>query len=137
MLINFSIQNYKSIYKRLDLSFTAEPIKQHEENNLIETDYQVNLLKSLAIYGANASGKSNLIKALTFMRDFVLTSASRTESEQKINIDPFKLLIKSQNEPTLFEVDMIVNEKRYKYGFELFRLRVEKEYLVAFLKTTE
>lgn len=137
MLISFSVQNYKSIYKKLDLSFIAESIKQHEEENLITTDYQVNLLKSLAVYGANASGKSNLIKALTFMRDFILTSASRTDPDQKINIDPFKLLIKSQNEPSLFEVDIIVNEKRYKYGFKLTRNRVEEEYLISILKTTE
>ncbi|MEQ8626046.1 ATP-binding protein [Ekhidna sp.] len=137
MLINFSVQNYKSIYKKLDLSFIAESIKQHEEENLIATDYQVNLLKSLAVYGANGSGKSNLIKALTFMRDFVLSSASRTDPDQKINIDPFKLLIKSQNEPSLFEVEMIVYEKRYKYGFEISNKRVEREYLISILKTTE
>lgn len=137
MLIKFSIQNFKSIYERLDLTFIAESIKQHEIDNLIKTDFQINLLKSLAIYGANASGKSNLIKALTFMRDFVLNSASRKGPEENINIDPFKLLLKSQNEPTLFEVDIIVNEKRYKYGFELSKNNVEKEYLLSILKTTE
>jgi len=137
MLINFKVQNYKSIYKQLDLSFIAESIKQHEEDNLIGTDYQINLLKSLAIYGANASGKSNLIKALTFMRDFVLSSIPKNETDHRILVDPFKLLIKSQNEPSLFEVEMIVNEKRYKYGFELSKNRIEKEYLISTLKTTE
>lgn len=137
MIVNFAVQNYKSIYQRLDLSFVAESIKQHEEDNLIETNYQINLLKSLAIYGANASGKSNLIKALTFMRDFVLSSASHTTPDQKIHIDPFKLLIKSQNEPSYFEIDIIVNELRYRYSFELFKNKIEKEILTSVLKTTE
>ena len=138
MLIRFSVENYKSIYQRLDLSFVAEPLKQHEEKNLIATDFpKLNLLKSLALYGANASGKTNLIKALSFMRDFVLNSAQHNRANQKIDVDPFQLLLKSQKEPSQFEIDFISFENRYRYGFTVSKNKVHQEYLFSVLKTTE
>ncbi|MEP2025437.1 MAG: ATP-binding protein [Reichenbachiella sp.] len=138
MIIRFSVENYKSIYKRLDLSFVAESLKQLEDSNLIQTQYsKIKLLKALALYGANASGKTNLIKALDFMRDFVLTSAVQSHSKRVINLEPYKLLLKSQKEPTLFEIDFVVFENRYRYGFVIDKYKVHKEYLFSVLKTTE
>lgn len=138
MLIRFTVQNYKSVYKPLELSFIAEPLKQHEQENLINTDFQkTSLLKSLALYGANASGKTNLIKALDFMRDFVLNSAQHNQSNKAIDIDSFQLIAKAQNEPSCFEIDFISFEKRYRYGFTISKQKVHTEYLFSVLKTTE
>lgn len=138
MIIRFTVKNYKSIYKPVELSFIAESIKQHESNNLIETDFtKTSLLKTLAIYGANASGKTNLIKAIAFMKDFVLTSTLYSQSSKSIDIEPFKLLHKSSNEPSKFEAEFIVHESRYVYGFYLTKNKIEEEYLHLVLKTTK
>ncbi len=138
MLIKFSVENFKSIYKRLELSFIAESLKQHEETNLIVTGFpKLNLLKALAIYGANSSGKTNLIKAMSFMKDFVLNSALNYHPNRLIKVDPYRLIPKAWREPSYFEIEIIVNENRYRYGFEVTEQRVEKEYLYSILKTTE
>ena len=122
----------------MDLSFVAEPLKQHEESNLIDTDYpKTALLKSLAIYGANASGKSNLIKGLEFFKEFVLTSALQSQPIKKINIEPYRLNTRSMDEPTWFELDFISFDTRYRYGFTATGKRVQTEYLFQVLKTTE
>jgi AAA15 family ATPase/GTPase len=138
MIIRFSVENYKSIHKRLDLSFVAESLKQHEETNIIYTDYpKTNLLKSLALYGANASGKTNLIKGLGFMREFVLNSALQYQPNRVVDVDPYKLIISSQKEPSHFEVDFIIFENRYRYGFSVSKEKIYTEYLYSVLKTTE
>ena len=138
MLVRFSVENYKSIYNRLDLSFIAESLKQHEDSNLIATEYpKTNLLKSLALYGANASGKTNLIKALDFMRECVLNSALQYQPNRVIDVEPYKLLLKSQKEPSHFEIDFIAFENRYRYGFTVSRKKIHSEYLFSVLKTTE
>lgn len=137
MLIRFTVENFKSIYKRLDLSFVAEPLKQHEETNLILTEYaKISLLKALSIYGANASGKTNLIKAIAFIKDLVKDSILNLPNK-RIPVETFKLLDKAQRQPSWFEIDFIVNENRYRYGFKVTQERVEKEYLYLVLKTTE
>lgn len=137
MIVCFSVENYKSIYKKLDLSFEAESLKQHA-GNLIETDFpKLNLLKALAIYGANSSGKTNMIMAMTFMRDFVLSSSQNSAIPGKIEVEPYQLLLKSQKEPSKFEMDFIVNENRYKYGFTINTKEVIEEHLHLVLKTTE
>ncbi len=138
MIVRFSIENYKSIQNRLDLSFIAEPLKQHEESNLIGTDFpKTSLLKSLAIYGANASGKSNLIKALDFVKEFVLSASIQSQTMKRINIEPYKFNIRSMDEPTWFELDFIAFENRYRYGFTATAKRIHSEYLFQVLKTTE
>lgn len=138
MLIKFSVGNYKSIYKKLDLSFIAESLKQHENTNVIKTDFiKTNLLKSLALFGANASGKTNLIRALDLMRDLVLSSALHYHPNRTIDVEPYKLLLKSKQEPSFFEIDFIANENRYRYGFTVSSSKIHKEYLYSVLKTTE
>ncbi|WP_373496212.1 ATP/GTP-binding protein [Aquiflexum sp.] len=138
MIFQFSIQNYKSIYRRLTLSFIAETLKQHEDTNLINTEFnKISLLKTLALYGANASGKTNLIKGLSFMRDFILNSALQYQPNRTIEVEAYKLLLKSQNEPSQFEIDFIVNNQRYKYGFIVNKTTILREYLYLVQKTTE
>ena len=138
MIVRFSVENYKSIHKKLDLSFIAESLKQHEDSNIIHTSFtKVDLLKSIALYGANASGKTNLIKSLDIMRELVLNSALQYQLSRAIDIEPYELLIKSKNEPTTFEMDFIAFESRYRYGFTVSKKRIHTEYLFSVLKTTE
>ncbi len=95
MLIEFTVGNYRSFKDPQTLSMVATSLKSKDErvdvNNVIKMDGQPNLLTSAAIYGANASGKSNLIDALGFMRSFVLTSPRQTERTGGIEAEPFRL----------------------------------------------
>jgi uncharacterized protein len=95
MLIEFSVGNYRSFKEKVTFSMVASNLvskdKQLDENNVFEVDKDLRLLKSAAIYGANASGKSNLAKALDFMRDFIVNSSRETQSTDRVPVEPFRL----------------------------------------------
>ncbi len=133
MLIEFTVGNYRSFKDPQTLSMVATSLKSKDErvdvNNVIKMDGQPNLLTSAAIYGANASGKSNLIDALGFMRSFVLTSPRQTERTGGIEAEPFRLSLNTLNKPSFFEVVFVIEDTRYRYGFELTAERVEREWL--------
>jgi AAA15 family ATPase/GTPase len=94
---------------------------------------KLRLLKSAGIYGANASGKSNLIKAIDIMQDLVEDSAG-FEPNSELPVTPFLLNDKSENEPSIFEVAFFHSEIRYQYGFAATRKRFQKEWLIAYPK---
>ena len=121
MIIQFSVENYKSFKKESVLSFIgSNTTKEHEtDNTFLWKDYK--FLKSNAIYGANASGKSNLINAMSLMKRIVLTSFQNAlvEKNKITEVNPFKLNSESAKKPTIFEVVFIENEKQFRYGFEI------------------
>ena len=106
MLIKFSVQNFLSFKELNSLEMLASNIVQHEEN-IITTD-QYKLLKGVAIFGANASGKSNLFKAMRFARNFILFSSKETQANEEIPVIPFLLSDETENEPSLFEFIFIM-----------------------------
>jgi len=127
MLIQFRVGNYRSFGSEVTLSMEAvKAFKEHEENVIEAEDYR--LLRSSAIYGANASGKTNLVKAIDFMRDFVLTSASKN-SVAEISAEPFRLDKKNLKKPSLFEVVFLLDSFTYRYGFEVTGESVCSEWL--------
>ena len=75
MIIEIKIANYRSINAEQTFSFVAENAARHKDNLIPRRGYK--LLKAAALFGANASGKSNLVKAIGAMRDFVRDSATR------------------------------------------------------------
>jgi hypothetical protein len=95
------------------------------------------LLTSAAIYGPNASGKSNLIGALMFMRGFALDSHQATEATGGIGVDPFRLNARTVQQPSHFEVVIIIERQRYRYGFEVTGDIVVNEWLYMVPKKTE
>jgi len=103
--------------------------KQTDANNTIRIDDNLSLLTSAAIYGANASGKSNLIKAISFMRNFVLMSVQMTERSEGIPIETFLLNTITSIEPALFEIVFIIEDRKYRYGFEIDNKSVRGEWL--------
>jgi hypothetical protein len=133
MLIEFSVGNYRSFKNRVTLSMVVANIttkdKELDSNNLFSVDNNIKLLKSATIYGANASGKSNLIKAFGFMRKFVLNSSRESLSTDPIQVERFRLNTETENEPSFFEVIFYLNEKRYRYGFEVDEQKVHSEWL--------
>jgi predicted ATPase len=129
MLVQFSVANYLSFKERQTLSMVASRDKTLEGNTfLVEEGGGLSLLKSAALYGANASGKSNVVKALKFMRKFVLESAGGQRGDP-IPVVPFKLARETVDQPSEFEVVFMVDEDRYVYGFIADHERVHEEWL--------
>ena len=133
MLIGFSVGNYKSFKETVTLSMVASSITEEEkeldENNVFEINHKLNLLKSAAIYGANASGKSNLIAAINFMKWFVLNSSKETQVSEAIYIEAFRLSTETEKEPSFFEIVFLLEGKTFRYGFEVNAREVVSEWL--------
>lgn len=141
MLIEFSVGNYRSFKDKVTFSMVAANLvskdKSLDENNVFVIDKELRLLKSAAIYGANASGKSNLAKALYFMKWFMVNSSKETQSTDKIDVEPFRLNTKTERELSYFELVFIMGGQKYRYGFEVSRERVVSEWLFYVPKVRE
>ena len=133
MLIEFSVANYRSFRDEVTLSMVASPLKKGDgeidDRNQFAAPGDINLLTSAAIYGANASGKSNLVAALNFMQRFVKSSHESTEQTGGIRVEPFRLSTRTESSPSFFEVVFIADEQHYRYGFEVTTERVVTEWL--------
>jgi len=103
--------------------------------NLINLDGGNNLLKSAVIYGANSAGKSNLIKAIDFMKGMVMNSHTFNVNSKIPFVVPFKLSKATQNKPSKFELIFFYGGKTYRYGFSCNSTKVFEEYL--FEKSTK
>jgi uncharacterized protein len=132
MLIEFRVGNFRSFDEPQTFSLVASSDTRHPDNCIPFGKSQ--LLKSAAVFGANASGKSNLIKALGFMEQFVLYSATRMNVGDEIPVVPFQLNPDSRGKASFFEAAFVVGEVRYQYGFTATRLRVQDEWLIAYPK---
>jgi AAA15 family ATPase/GTPase len=132
MLIEFRIGNFRSFDEPQTFSLVASSDTRHPDNCI--PFGKLRLLKSTAIYGANASGKSNLIKALQFMRLFVLHSATLMNVGDEIRVVPFQLNPDSRSKASFFEAQFVVGEVRYQYGFTATSKRIEEEWLIAYPK---
>ena len=133
MLVQFTVGNFRSIKEPVTLSLTATKLKsQYQEindNNVFDTSTNLNLLKSAVVYGANASGKSNLIKALSFMRNFVINSSRESQATDPIKVEPFALGTQWGNQPSYFEIVFFLDGVMYRYGFEADKHKIHREWL--------
>jgi uncharacterized protein len=111
--------------------------KTADLNNVFAISKDISLLRSAAIYGANASGKSNLIRAISFVQNFILNSAIGKRVKDPINTEIYKLSKDVETEPSYFEIIFAVGTTRYRYGFEVDRYSVKSEWLYQTLKTKE
>ena len=125
MLINFRFKNFKSFYGENQLSLQSVKDDELQEINtffvdesLFNKDEPNELLKSAIIFGANASGKSNVIKGLQYMYNAIQVSAAPQFYVIKAN-DPFAFYEDSYEKESLYEVEIIQNNTYYKYGFTL------------------
>jgi hypothetical protein len=105
-----------------------------DKNNVFKVNQNFSLLKSAAIYGANASGKSNLILALYFMQSFVINS-SKLQITDKINLEKFRLSSETEDKPSFFKIVFHLDNKIYEYSFEVTQERVISEGLSCTPKT--
>ncbi len=130
MIIQFKLANYRSIGAEQTLSFVAENARRHPDNLIPRDGYK--LLKAAAVFGANASGKSNLVKAIGVMQEFVRDSATRMNEGDPIeSAEPFRLDPALRNAPSRFEITFVTDGIVYVYGFAVNRERVDSEWLMA------
>lgn len=131
MLVQFRVENHRSLRDEQVLSMVAATVGDKSDERLIRPEgLGEALLPAVALYGANASGKSNLMSALDFMREAVLGSYRVWEPKGGTPQEPFVLSSK-ENESSLYEVDIVVEGVRYRYGFVISARRVEEEWLHA------
>lgn len=132
MLLEFTVENYRSIYEKKTLTLEADmALKECCESNRFEYNKYI-LLRTISIYGANSSGKSNIISAMQKMSTCVLSSI-RLNDNDELDFDPF-LLIENNSKPTMFEVIFLKGNYCYRYGFRYNLNRIIDEWL--FRKTT-
>ncbi len=132
MLLEFTVENYRSFYGKKTLVLEADKaIKECPDTNLFNYN-KYDLLRSLALYGANSSGKSNLVLAMHTMTGCVLYSVKLNDND-KLEYDPF-LLLMGNTAPTMFEVIFLKDKYCYRYGFRYNKEKIVDEWL--FRKTT-
>ncbi len=136
MLIEFRVTNFLSIREQATLSLVKAKGKELEGTNTFDPGVPATpeLLRSVAIYGANAAGKSNIVKALQAMENIVLKSASEGQVGVDLSIAPFLLDEYSSNRPSEFEVTFVSQGVRYQYGFAATKERITEEWLLAYPK---
>ncbi|WP_321298158.1 ATP-binding protein [Marinifilum fragile] len=126
MIIEFTVGNFLSFKENKTLSLEATNITEFKESVFKVDKYR--LLKSAVLYGANSSGKSNFIKAMSTMKRIVMTSVEKS-SASKFEITPFLLNTSSEEKPSYFEIVFLIDNSRYRYGFEVDNNSIYGEWL--------
>ncbi len=119
MIVNFLVQNFRSIKEKIHLSFEAtksDDLEEYYVNN-VGSSKNIRLLKLGLIYGANASGKTTVLEALDFLRDLVI--APFEKKTEQFNYKAFLFDKKTVNENTFFNLEFIQNNIKYLYEIEL------------------
>ncbi|TKG95171.1 ATP-binding protein [Puteibacter caeruleilacunae] len=130
MLINFSVTNFGPIKEQQTLSFEADSSSHLEDYFLIPTKGNLRLLKLGLIYGANASGKTTVLRALEFLRDLVLEPYTKKTS--RFDFKPFLFDPQTPNENTVFTIEFLQNNIKYFYELELNNEAIIREELFNF-----
>lgn len=127
MLVEFTVNNFKSIKDTIKFSMLAS--SKDEGNCFKKRKY--NLLRSAILYGANASGKSNFLRAMAFMSKFVLNKYKVIQSTDKLPHEPFRLSTETEKASSSFEIVCFVENIKYRYGFEIDNELVYSEWLYS------
>ena len=120
MIVEFSVKNFRSIKELQTISFVATGLKSSKENSEVDENNivksgETNLFKTIGIYGANASGKSNIIKALDY---FIKTITSEPSSLSNMNslCQPFLFQDNCEEIESFFQIILIIDNQKYRYG---------------------
>ena len=132
MIIEFSVANYLSFKDKTTLSLVSSGMKEQKIED-VDTTFVMGeaippLLHGTAIYGPNATGKSNLIKALSFFKWFVINSMKELQVGERLPIEPFRLNAETSSEPSMFELSMAIGQDIYRYGFEADEKEIHSEW---------
>jgi AAA15 family ATPase/GTPase len=130
MLIEFQVENFRSFRQRQTLSMVASSATEHP-NNAFDPHLKGfdRLLRSAAVYGPNAAGKTNLLRGLQFVQERVLNSAN---ASSRYRYDPFKFSDATRRAPSEFQVSFVQYGVRYEYGFRISPGRIDREWLIEY-----
>src|ERR1044072_5225357 len=117
MLVYFKVGNYKSVKDPIIINFNAASITEHTESNVIN-ESGVDLVRSILLYGHNASGKSKILDAIEFFRRWIIKSVNESMAID-YPPEPFALNESTENAPSYFEACFILNNIKYRYGFQI------------------
>lgn len=126
MLLNFSVQNFGSVKDKQTLTFEADK-SDHLENTFVIHTNGLRILKMVLIYGANASGKTTILKALDFLRYIVLNP--ETKKTDEFNFNPFLFDNETINKNSVLSIEFIANDIKYYYELEFFKKAIVHEVL--------
>lgn len=132
MILEFCVGNYLSIKDELKISFVATSLKESlpETNDLVSIlGAGVSLVRSAVIYGANASGKTNVLKAIAFYKHFIMDSFKNSQAGEAIDVENFRLNATTVKTPTTMEATFTDGAFIYRYGFEVDSKAVRAEWL--------
>ena len=130
MLVQLTVENFLSIRDKVYLSLEPSKDSEHPENLITKGDYKA--VNSVAIYGANASGKSSLFKAITVAL-IMIRNSNNVQVTDKLPMTPFKFDFESRNKPTSFEFTFIAKDgRKYIYGFSATTEKDVEEYLYCY-----
>lgn len=127
MLIYFSVENFRSIKSKVELDMQPAPRMRRHKNHVVDLKHKNKLkaLRSAVMFGANASGKSNIIKAIEFAQNLIVKGTSQKNG---IPVEPFKLA-PEQNKISSFCFEFVISDRYYVYRFDLSSKKVESESL--------
>jgi uncharacterized protein len=134
MIVSFSVENWMSFLSKTSFSMIATRERQHGERVPKIAKYQFRLLPIAAVYGGNASGKTNLFMALNFVRGLIIEG---TQPDNLIPVEPFKLDAKSAYKPSSFNIVLLVKDTVYEYNFVINQKEVLEEKLVQITSSNE
>jgi uncharacterized protein len=134
MLLQFRVKNYRSIHDEVVLNLIASNDKELAQSNLLPTGLKglSHAVRTAVMYGPNASGKSNVLQGLAFMRGMVAESATSMQLGQTVNVQPFRLDAVASKQPSEFEITFVLDGVRHQYGFSLTAERVVREWLLVY-----
>src|SRR5262249_29818594 len=130
MLVQFTVGNFKYFKERHTLSLEATNDDWLESENVAAVGER-RLLKSVAIYGPNASGKSNMLIAMEMFRGWCLASSKEVQAGERITVLSFRLHSDTESAPSFFEAIFLHEGARYRYGFEATSEKVVSEWLFS------
>ncbi|MDR2407411.1 MAG: ATP-binding protein [Bacteroidales bacterium] len=135
MLVSFTLKNFRSFKEPIMLSML--PIKKlkeedkYNETHIAATEHKTysSVLKTAVIYGANSSGKSNLLLGLSLLKEFIFNNLNNIRLIQQSIYDPFILTNNTDRSPVFYEIQFLIGKYLYRYGFEVQRDSIESEWL--------
>ena len=134
MLISFELENWMSFRDRVTFSMVASRERQHRSRVPKLGKYDISVLPVAAIYGGNASGKTNFFKALNFAKQFIVMGSL---PDALIPVEPYRLIDEYAHKPSRFKFEILANDKIYEYSFGVTRTKVTEERLVQISPSRE
>lgn len=135
-ILRFTLENFRSISERKTILLTPKTHLSSQERMVVSTAGDICYLKSAAIYGANSSGKSNLIKGIGLMRSLIVNSVKINNNEE-LPFEPFALNLTNEKIPTLFELEFLISEGHYRYGFTFTKEEICEEWLYSIIDSEQ